>query len=71
MAALHKSVDAANAGGPPGREQLEAIRNDSDNKIYALLNDDQKTKFAAWQRERNARMERSRKPNNRTPAPPQ
>ena len=50
------------------REQLEAVRNDTDTKITALLNDDQKTKFAAWQQERKRRMERRQGPD--APAPP-
>ena len=41
----------------PTREQMEGIRKDTDSKITALLNDDQKTKFAAWQQQR---MERRR-----------
>jgi periplasmic protein CpxP/Spy len=49
-------TDAASQGPPP-RQQMEAIRNDTDTKINALLNDDQKTKFAAWQAQRKARMQ--------------
>jgi hypothetical protein len=37
---------------------MEAIRTDTDNKISALLSDDQKTKFAAYQQERKDRMAR-------------
>jgi Spy/CpxP family protein refolding chaperone len=36
---------------------MEAIRKETDGKITALLNDDQKGKFAAWQQERKARMQ--------------
>jgi Spy/CpxP family protein refolding chaperone len=50
-------ADASSQGAPPRREQMESIRNDTDTKITALLNDDQKTKFAQWQAERKARME--------------
>lgn len=60
MEELRKSsstADASAQSGPPNREQMEAIRNDTDTKITALLNDDQKTKFAAWQQERKQRME--------------
>ena len=60
---------AANAGADAGAEastpaaqarhaQMEAIRTDTDNKISALLNDDQKTKFAAYQQGRKDRMAR-------------
>jgi periplasmic protein CpxP/Spy len=44
----------------PSREQMEAIRRDTDMKIAALLNDDQKTKFAAWQEQRKQEMEQRR-----------
>jgi Spy/CpxP family protein refolding chaperone len=46
-------VEALRSGEtPPSREQMEVIRKDTDNKISALLNDDQKPKFAAWQQRR-------------------
>jgi Spy/CpxP family protein refolding chaperone len=58
MEALRNSnSDTSSQGAPSRREQMESIRNDTDTKITALLNDDQKTKFAAWQQERKARME--------------
>jgi Spy/CpxP family protein refolding chaperone len=60
MEALRNSgsgSDTASPGAPPSRQQMEAIRNETDTKITALLNDDQKTKFAAWQQQRKARME--------------
>jgi hypothetical protein len=69
MEELRKSgSDASGQGEQPSREQMEAVRNDTDNKITALLNDDQKTKFAAWQQQRKERMERRQAPN--APAPP-
>jgi protein CpxP len=49
-------TDASAQGAPPNRDQVMAIRSATDTKITALLNDDQKTKFAAWQQERKARM---------------
>jgi protein CpxP len=49
--------DAATQAATPTREQMEAIRKETDGKINALLNDDQKGKFAAWQQERKARMQ--------------
>jgi protein CpxP len=61
MEELRKSSsgsDASSQGAPPSREQMEAIHNDTDTRINALLNEDQKTKFAAWQQERKQRMER-------------
>jgi Spy/CpxP family protein refolding chaperone len=60
MEELRKSsagADAASQGAPPSREQMEAIRNDTDTKINALLTEEQKPKFAAWQQERKQRME--------------
>jgi Spy/CpxP family protein refolding chaperone len=62
--------DASGQGAQPSREQMEAIRNDTDNKITALLNDDQKTKFAAWQQQRKERMEHRGGPGGPPPPPP-
>lgn len=46
-------MEALRSGeNPPSREQMQAIRKDTDAKISALLNDDQKTKFTAWQQQR-------------------
>jgi protein CpxP len=64
------SADAETQGGPPNRAQMEAIHNDTDTKITALLNDDQKTKFAAWQQQRKERMERRGGPDGPPPPPP-
>ena len=68
------SADAASAPPPPRRGQMEAIRNDTDTKITALLNDDQKAKFAALQQERKERMEHRQGPgsggDNAPPPPP-
>ena len=54
MEELRKTSAGTDAApqGPPPRQQMEAIRNDTDTKINALLNDDQKPKFAAWQQRR-------------------
>ena len=62
------SADGSNAPAP--REQMEAIRNETDSKINALLNDDQKAKFAALQAERRQRMERRQNPGGDNSAPP-
>ena len=40
---------------PPSHEQMVGIRKDTDAKIAALLTDDQKVKFAAWQQQRMER----------------
>jgi periplasmic protein CpxP/Spy len=54
---LHKqSSSSAETATPPSREQVEAIHQATDSKIEALLNEEQKTKFAAWQKEREQRM---------------
>jgi Spy/CpxP family protein refolding chaperone len=55
------------SGAPPTREQMEGIRQDTDAKINALLNDDQKAKFAEWQKQR---MDRRRGPGGDGPPPP-
>jgi Spy/CpxP family protein refolding chaperone len=60
----------SNSGAPPDRQQMEGIRNETDTKINALLNDDQKAKFAEWQKERNARMGRQQGPDQPPPPPP-
>jgi Spy/CpxP family protein refolding chaperone len=71
MEELRKSssgTDATTQGAPPNRAQMMAIRNDTDTKITALLNDDQKTKFAAWQQERKERMQQ--REGGTAPPPP-
>jgi Spy/CpxP family protein refolding chaperone len=73
MQELRKSsagTDASAQGGPPDRTQMEAIRNDSDTKITALLNDDQKTKYAAMLQERKDRMARRGGGGDGPPPPP-
>jgi Spy/CpxP family protein refolding chaperone len=55
------------SGTQPTREQMEGIRKDTDAKISALLNDDQKAKFAAWQQQR---MQHRRGPGGDAPPPP-
>jgi Spy/CpxP family protein refolding chaperone len=67
-----KMDELRGSGTPPTREQMEGIRKDTDAKISALLNDDQKAKFAEWQKQR---MERRRGPGgpggDGPPPPPQ
>ena len=55
------------SGTQPTREQTEGIRKDTDDKISALLNDDQKAKFAALQQQR---MQNRRGPGGDAPPPP-
>ena len=54
------------------RSQMEAIRNESDTKIAALLDDGQKKTFADWTARRKAEMEkrRARDGQNGPPPPP-
>jgi Spy/CpxP family protein refolding chaperone len=44
----------------PTREQMDAIHEATSTKITALLNEDQKPKFAAWEQQRKAEMEKWR-----------
>ena len=44
----------------PDREQFRSIRQDTNSKIEALLNDDQKTRFEAWIQQRQQRMQQRR-----------
>lgn len=56
MEALHKSMQAEDSQDPAaGREKSQAIRNDTNAKISALLNDDQKAKFTAMLQRRGRR----------------
>jgi periplasmic protein CpxP/Spy len=65
------SGGASSQATPPSREQMQAIRQDTDSKITALLNDDQKPKFAAWQQQRKEAMEHRRGPGGDSPPAPQ
>jgi periplasmic protein CpxP/Spy len=55
---------------PPDREKMLAIHQATDTKITALLNEEQKTKFAAWQQERQQRMMRRGVPDGTAPPAP-
>ncbi|MGP8268988.1 MAG: hypothetical protein ACLQLH_02885 [Terracidiphilus sp.] len=45
-------MEALRSGGtPPAREQMMAVREETNGKILAVLNDDQKAKFTAWQQQ--------------------
>jgi protein CpxP len=63
--------DQAAEAPRPSREQMQSIRQATDTKIAALLNDDQKAKFAAWQKQRQERMEHRGGPGEGGPPPPQ
>ena len=74
MEALRKSADnSGNAGDAvrPNRVQMDSIRDASDAKITALLSDDQKPKFAAWQQQRKQMMEHRRGPEGEAAPQPQ
>jgi len=73
MEALRSAAPSADTATAPRREQMEAIRNETDTKITALLNDEQKTKYSVLQQERKDRMEhRGSGPgsDNAPPPPP-
>ncbi|MGD0893937.1 MAG: hypothetical protein ABR923_20635 [Terracidiphilus sp.] len=58
LAERRQKMEALRASGErPTRQQMEAVRQDTDAKINALLTDEQKTKYAAWEK---GRMERRR-----------
>jgi Spy/CpxP family protein refolding chaperone len=63
--------DATSEAPRPGREQMEAIRKDTDARISALLDEGQKAKFAAWQQQRKERMEQRRGQEGQDAGPPQ
>jgi hypothetical protein len=52
------------------RSQMEAIRNESDTKIAALLDESQKKTFADWTARRKAQMEKRRAGGENGPPPP-
>ncbi len=62
-------TDAASQPAAP-HQQMKQIRDETDAKITALLNDDQKAKFAAWQQQRKERMERHEGHDGPPPPPP-
>jgi periplasmic protein CpxP/Spy len=50
MMQLHQSAEAG-ASQQAAREQMKSLHEATDAKINALLNDEQKSKFAAWQQQ--------------------
>jgi Spy/CpxP family protein refolding chaperone len=63
MQELHSASPANGATAdaqPASREQMKSIHEATDAKINAVLNDEQKTKFAAWQQQRQQMMEHRR-----------
>jgi Spy/CpxP family protein refolding chaperone len=73
MDTLHKPADEGGNGGEavrPSRVQMDTIHDATDAKIAALLTDEQKPKFAAWQQQRKQMMEGRRGPRSEgAPAP--
>jgi septal ring factor EnvC (AmiA/AmiB activator) len=70
MDALRKSAQAEDGNPETDREKMQAVRAVTDSKIEALLSDDQKSKYAAWQEQRKAAMERNRRGQEDQPPPP-
>ncbi len=65
-----EKMEALRASGTqPTREQMVTVRKDADTKISALLNDDQKAKFAILQQQRSSRR-RGGGSGDATPPPP-
>jgi periplasmic protein CpxP/Spy len=59
MQALHNSAAGSNASDtsqPTMQEQMQTIRKNTNDKIMALLDDDQKTKFNAWLEQRQGQQ---------------
>jgi periplasmic protein CpxP/Spy len=70
--ALHTATQANAADSTSetsNREKMQAIHQATDEKISALLNDEQKTKFAAWQQQRQQMMQRRGGGEGSAPAP--
>lgn len=63
-ASMMKMRGEANGDRSQMREKMMGLRTESDKKINAVLNDEQKTAYKAWQDERKATMEQRRKDNN-------
>jgi len=59
----------SNSGAPPDRQQMEGIRNETDTKINALLNDDQRPSLRSGKRSAT-RAWRQQGPDQ-PPPPPQ
>jgi Spy/CpxP family protein refolding chaperone len=64
------AADPAAETPRPSRQQMEQIRQATDSRIAGVLNDDQKAKFAAWQKQRQERMEHRGGPGEGGPPPP-
>jgi hypothetical protein len=68
---LHKALQNDSGQDPrASRDKVEAIRDATETKIAALLDDAQKPKFADWQQKRKAAVERRRRQDDQPPPPP-
>jgi hypothetical protein len=76
MKALRDKFQAESAGSetPESRQarmaQMDQIHEESDTKIAALLNEDQKKTYAEMVQQRKAMMARRRGPDGNPPPPP-
>jgi protein CpxP len=74
LRAKSQSSSPEDSNTPEARQarmaQVEQIRNESNTKINALLNDNQKKTFADWIAKRKAAMERRRQGEGDGPPPP-
>jgi protein CpxP len=73
MKALRAKNEAADGSAPESRQarmtQMDQIRDESNTKISALLDDTQKKTFADWVQRRKAAMERRHQDGNPPPPP--
>jgi len=71
LKARREKVEALrSAAERPTREQMQAVRKDTDAKINAILNEDQKTKYAAWEEQHRRGPGGPGGPGGDAPAPP-
>jgi hypothetical protein len=70
--AMPQETSAQETSGDPTaiHEKMRAIRDETNSRISALLNDDQKAKFAAWEERQKSMMGRRQRGNGDQPPPP-
>jgi len=67
----NQSSDSSNTESPQARmAQMQQIHDETNTKIAALLDDNQKKIFAEWLEKRKAEMEQRRSQGGQPPSPP-
>ncbi len=66
---LRQSMQSELSKSDATREKMDEIRDRTDTKIAALLDESQKVKFAAWQEQRRTAMERRHQQHGNEPSP--